>query len=90
MNIIAQLKAANTACPTCGRPAGGRPVVPTSKRQRVLAYLDDRVYATTREIADGIGLKPSDLSNTLNELRIENKIESANPGRRPCHWRIVE
>lgn len=62
-----------------GRPKhrSGRPVNPSSRRQRILAWLDDNGHcATARDIAAGVGVECNQsLYSALLELEVEGKIE---------------
>ncbi len=91
MNIAKQLAAA-ARCSSCGqvlnRNQGGRPIVPGSRRQAVLAYLDEVARATIKEIGDSLGCDKSKLHCTVYELKSEGKIRKAGISGRRILWEL--
>jgi len=91
MNIANQLSAA-ARCSSCGqiigRNFGGRPIVPTSRRQAVLAYLDEVGRATSREISNYLGSDKWKLYCTIQDLKSEGKIRKAGVSGRMILWEL--
>ena len=81
MHVLGQFVSAMTngsdhATPTPQRARSGRPVTPSSLRQRILAWLDEHDHgATSSEIANGLGVQCNNsLFSALNDLANEEKI----------------
>jgi hypothetical protein len=93
MNIASQLAAAAN-CSMCDqrldRNHGGRPVVLTSRRQKVLALLDEFGRADTRKICGALGDDIKKLRYTLQELKSEGKIRHARKIGREVLWELSE
>ena len=91
MSIANQLSAA-ARCSMCGqrldRNRGGRPIVLTSRRQKVLALLDEVGRADTRKIGDVLGDDIKKLRCTLHELKTEEKIRKAGKVGRAVLWEL--
>ena len=70
----------------------GRPVDPGSIRQRVLAFLNDRVYGTTREIYKAVGTAKNlnNFRSTIRDLHAEGKIRKVRTVNREAYWAIDE
>lgn len=91
MNVAKQLSAA-ARCSACGqrldRNPGGRPVVFDSRRQRILALLDEVGRADTRKINEVIGADIKKLRCTLHELKTEEKIRKVGKVGRAVLWEL--
>ncbi len=70
----------------------GRPVDPSSIRQRVLAFLNDRVHETTREIYKAVGTAKNlnNFRSTIRDLHSEGKIRKVKSVNREAYWAIDE
>ena len=68
----------------------GRPVDPGSIRQRVLAFLNDRVYETTREMYKAVGIAKNlnNFRSTIRDLHAEGKIRKVKSVNREAYWAI--
>jgi hypothetical protein len=91
MNLAQQISAAYNYNRQQVMPmAIGRPVDPTSIRQRVLAFLNDRVYETTREIYKSVGTAKNlnNFRSTIRDLHLEGKIRKVKSVNREAYWAI--
>jgi len=93
MNLAQQISAAyNYNRQQVAPMAIGRPVDPSSIRQRVLAFLNDRVYETTREIYKAVGTAKNlnNFRSTIRDLHLEGKIRKVRTVNREAYWAIDE
>ena len=77
MNIAQQLARCNEQKVDGRRNNGGRPADPLSRRQRILAYLEESGPADNRTIAAAIGATVLSVRTATGELAREGQIVRA-------------
>lgn len=71
------------------RPTMGRPIDSKSIRQRALAYIRQRAYATTPALREDLGLTERQANTVICRLREDGLIVGERYARRGKLWRAA-